>query len=269
MQRQHAAAFAVSFPRFGISAISSAFNSSNSLSRQPQKWNVMDRTRRSFLIVSSTSDVGMGSADTPSADASEASKKKSKTEKIAEMLGQSKESMEDASVKVQEQKRRGNLKKYGLALGTTIVAVSLFFLEKLDPNAGGNLLRFLQANSSPQAVVGMNERPSFVEFSASWCDNCKHMAQSVYELENVYSDRVNFVVVDGDDPINSDIVDRYGVDGIPQFSMVDKNGKVKANLIGRIPKEILVDDLEALIGENTLPFPGLTSEELAKALSQG
>lgn len=189
----------------------------------------------------------------------------SKTEQIAALLGQNKETMTASKNEIMNQTKLDNRKKYGLALASTLIATGLFLEEKFNPNAGVNLLRFMEANSAPLAVVGTNNKPSFVEFGASWCENCKTMARSVFELENEYAGKVNFLIVDGDDPKNADIIERFGVDGIPQFSLVDSSGSVKVNIIGRVPKQVLAQDLDALLQDKPVPFPGISLDALRGA----
>lgn len=185
-----------------------------------------------------------------------------KTEKIAAMLGQSRTQMEEKAERIKMDARKENIRKYSIAVATTIVSTALFLLQKSDPNAGLNLMKFLVQSSAPVEIVGTNGLPTLIEFSATWCENCKVMAPRVFELEKEFVGRVNFVVVDGDDPSRQEMVDRFGVDGVPQFSMVGKDGSVKGNLVGMVPKAALASDLEALLHDVALPFPGLSLDEL-------
>lgn len=184
--------------------------------------------------------------------------KKSKTEEMVELLGQNKEELENKTAESKATVAADNRKKYGLALASTVISTLLFVSQKLDPTAGINLMHFLTSTSAPVELIGQNGKPTMIEFSATWCENCKYMARRVFELENEYVGKVNFVVIDGEDPARQEIVDRYGVDAIPQFSMVSRDGKVRANLIGLVPKQALASDLEALLNGDTLPFRGLS-----------
>lgn len=187
---------------------------------------------------------------------------KSKTEEIAALLGQSKEEMEQKGSEIKKQVAAENRRKYGLALASTVISTALFFNTYLDPNSNINLMKYLTSTSTPVEVVGQNGKPTMIEFSATWCENCKYMARRVFELENEYSGRINFIVVDGEDPAIQDIVDKYGVDAIPQFSMISKSGEVQTNLVGLVPKSVLASDLDALLKEETLPFEGLSLAQL-------
>lgn len=190
-------------------------------------------------------------------------RKMSRTEEIAAKLGKSKESMKAQQEKVYEEARMSNMKKYGLALLSFAVALTAVLAEKFDPNTGSTLLRYLQSHSAPIEVVG-NGTPTVVEFSAMWCENCKLMARSIFDLENEYLSRVNFVVLDADNPENQKAVDEYAVDGIPQLSLMDGNGNNLGNFVGLMPKTILADNLEAILNGKELPHSGFSAADFER-----
>lgn len=186
----------------------------------------------------------------------------SKSAQMAALLGQDTSELEKKGEQVKLNFRNDNRRKYGIVVATVVVTTVFFFLQKADVSSGLNLMTVLKQSSDPIEVVGTNGNPTMIEFSASWCENCKAMAPRVFDLEKQFAGRVNFIVVDGEDPARQQIVDEYGVDGIPQFSMVGIDGKVKGNLIGMVPKEILNSNLNALLHDEALPFPGLSLDEL-------
>lgn len=188
-------------------------------------------------------------------------KKLSRTEEVAAKLGKSRESLKTQQEQVFEEERLSNLKKYGLAFLSVFLAVTSVLIEKFDPNAGLTLLRYLQNNSAPIEVVG-NGTPAVIEFSAAWCENCKLMAKGIFDLENEYLSRVNFVILDADDPKNQEMADEYGVDGIPQLTLLDGDGKNLGSFVGRVPKEILSDNLNAILAGQELPHAGFSSNDI-------
>lgn len=188
-------------------------------------------------------------------------RKLSRTEEVAAKLGKSRESLTAQQEQVFEEARLSNVKKYGLAFLSVFLAVTSVLIEKFDPNAGVTLLRYLQNNSAPIEVVG-NGTPAVVEFSAAWCENCKLMAKGIFDLENEYLSRVNFVVLDADDPKNQGVADEYGVDGIPQLTLLDGDGKNLGSFVGRVPKTILSDNLNAILAGQKLPHPGFSSNDI-------
>lgn len=87
-------------------------------------------------------------------------------------------------------------------------------------------------------------------------------------LEFQYGKDVNFVSIDGSDPKNgtfcwilililshfsctmcsaAKLVQSFGVDGIPHLAFLAKNAEVKTTLVGAVPKQLLVADIDALI----------------------
>lgn len=189
-------------------------------------------------------------------------RKLSKSEEMAALLGQDVGELKRKAEKQKQDLWREKRGRILMALASMGIAGFIFWLRKNDPDASLNLMKFLAETSAPVEVVGTNGKPTFVEFSATWCTNCKVMSKRVFELEQEYGDRVNFVVVDGDDPSRSEMVEKFGVDGVPQFSMVSTEGEVRGNLIGLVPKEALQKDLDALINGEGLPFPGVSLQEL-------
>lgn len=182
----------------------------------------------------------------------------SRTEEIAKLMGRSKESLQKSQDKVYKDARELKLKRYSFAAGAIFVGFAAFLVQKLDPNSGLNLLNFLITNSQPPSIIGTNERPTMVEFSARWCEECKLMSRKVFDLENKFDRKVNFVVIDVDQAGNEELVEKFKVDGVPQFSMLTKDGVLKGKLIGKLPQEILLTDLESLVKGEELPFPGLS-----------
>lgn len=209
-----------------------------------------------------STDEATNKTEIKQASTESSTRKKSKSEEIAELLGQDTNELKSKAKQQRKELEIDQRTRYALAALSLIISGSLFAAQKLNPSSSLNLMRFLTESSAPVEVVGTNGRPSMIEFSATWCENCKVMARRVFELENEYGGRVNFVVVDGDDPGKQDIVERYGVDGVPQFSMVGSDGAVKGNLIGLVPKGALISDLEALLKKDELPFPGIPLDEL-------
>lgn len=67
-----------------------------------------------------------------------------------------------------------------------------------------------------------------VEFSTTWCGDCKRIAPDIPEIVNSFSDTFEFAEIDADD--EQDIAAQYNVKGIPTF-IVFEDGKE----VGRLP----------------------------------
>ena len=79
------------------------------------------------------------------------------------------------------------------------------------------------------------------------CENCRYMAQTLFQIEESYKDKVNFVMVNGDDPNNWPLIEALGVDAIPHMALLESDGTVDTALIGSIPKEWLSKDIDVLL----------------------
>lgn len=192
----------------------------------------------------------------------------SKTEELALKLGQTKETMEERQTTILRESKLTNRRKIANVTICTLIAVTLFLSEKLNPNSGANLLRYLEDSSVDASVMGTNGQPTLVEFGAPWCQTCQDMAKHVFALRNEFDNRVNFVIVDGDDAKYADLLDQFEVDGLPQFSFVDGNGKDVGDFIGFVPEYVLRENIEALLqGKSSLPHQGISIKLLEQELA--
>lgn len=73
------------------------------------------------------------------------------------------------------------------------------------------------------------------------------MAPTFFQLEESYKDKVNFVMVNGDDPNNWPLIEALGVDAIPHMALIESDGTVDTALIGAVPKEWLSTDIDVLL----------------------
>ncbi len=84
------------------------------------------------------------------------------------------------------------------------------------------------------------EKPTLVDFWASWCAPCRAIAPVVEELAQQYSGNVQFLKLNVDE--NQETPVRYGVRGIPTLILF-KGGQVLDQVVGAVPKK----DLENLV----------------------
>lgn len=65
---------------------------------------------------------------------------------------------------------------------------------------------------------------------------------------------MNFVMLNVDNTKWEQELDEFGVEGIPHFAFLDRNGNEEGNVVGRLPKQYLLENVEALArGEDSLP----------------
>eukprot|EP00638_Chattonella_subsalsa_P006890 CAMPEP_0117765752 /NCGR_PEP_ID=MMETSP0947-20121206/20348_1 /TAXON_ID=44440 /ORGANISM="Chattonella subsalsa, Strain CCMP2191" /LENGTH=186 /DNA_ID=CAMNT_0005588565 /DNA_START=310 /DNA_END=870 /DNA_ORIENTATION=+ len=147
------------------------------------------------------------------------------------------------------------------AVSSALAAIALFAFQKLNPPEPLQLLRTMSMESTSLQVALDNGRPTVVDFYADWCENCIAMAPTMRKIEKEYQGRVNFVVVDGGDSRNYDLVGKFRVDGIPHLAFINTQGEVETALIGMVPKQILEVELDALLAEKPVPWVGYDAFE--------
>ncbi|XP_078436757.1 thioredoxin superfamily protein [Wolffia australiana] len=156
-----------------------------------------------------------------------------------------------------------------VALVSTVAAFSLFFSSRLD---FGVSLKDLAANAVPYEVALSNGRPTVVEFYADWCEVCRELAPVVYNVEEQYRGQVNFVMLNVDNTKWEQELDEFGVEGIPHFAFLDKEGNEEGNVVGRLPKKYFLENVAALAkGEPSIPHTravGVFSNAQARKVHQ-
>ena len=84
-----------------------------------------------------------------------------------------------------------------------------------------------------------------IDFWATWCGPCRAIAPIVDELATEYQGKVKVGKMDVDR--NSATPMRYGVRGIPTL-LVFKDGQVKEQIVGYVPKEQIQKALDKHVG---------------------
>ncbi|CAN4103979.1 unnamed protein product [Withania somnifera] len=139
-----------------------------------------------------------------------------------------------------------------VALVSVFAALGLFSLQRLDL---GVSLKDIVAEALPYEEALSNGKPTVVEFYADWCEVCRELAPDVYKVEQQYKDRVNFVMLNVDNTKWEQELDQFGVEGIPHFAFLDKDGNEEGNVVGRLPKQYLLENVDALArGKETIPY---------------
>ena len=129
----------------------------------------------------------------------------------------------------------------GLAAG---LGAGLFVAARVATT--GPSLAQLAATAVPYAEARGNGRPTVVEFYADWCEVCNEMAPEAGALRREYGDRLNFVMLNIDNPKWAEELQAFDIDGIPHFEFLDAAGQSRGSIIGKLPAEVLEADAAAL-----------------------
>ncbi len=99
-------------------------------------------------------------------------------------------------------------------------------------------------NSNFDVAVLESDKPSLVDFWATWCGPCRMIAPSIDELNIEFEGQAVIGKVDVDN--NQEIAAKYGVRNIPTL-LFFKGGVVVDKVVGVVPKEQLKEKLLALM----------------------
>ena len=143
-----------------------------------------------------------------------------------------------------------------------VVACLLPALATSPLLAGYAALKETAVNAVPYEAAIADSKPLMVEFYADWCSVCRGMAPTIARLHEEYGDRINFVMLDIDDPRWEDEIERFGVPGVPFYAflgsvdgrtelldsaLVIGERQVVRTLVGRHPTVVMTSAIESLM----------------------
>ena len=150
-----------------------------------------------------------------------------------------------------EQILKTNLKTI-LILIISIVIISLFLFRNFFFKSTYLLKSFGELSIDPE-IAFTNNKPTFLEFYAEWCEVCKEMAPKVSDFKDEYEKDINFVFLNVDNQKWDYYIRKFDVNGIPQVNLFDEKGNLISTLIGK-QKEIKIkeslDNLKSEINSN-------------------
>ena len=120
----------------------------------------------------------------------------------------------------------------------SILIVCMILLKNLFFQSTYLLKSFGELSIDPE-IAFKNNKPTFLEFYAEWCEVCKEMAPKVSALKNEYEKEINFVFLNVDNPKWDNYIRKYEVNGIPQVNLFDKKGNLISTFIGK-QKEVTI-----------------------------
>ncbi len=139
------------------------------------------------------------------------------------------------TLKVQSESREPILKtnlKIMLVLIISIVIISMLLFKNLFFKATYLLKSFGELSVDPE-IAFTNNKPTFLEFYAEWCEVCKEMAPQVSAFKDEYEKDINFVFLNVDNQKWANYIQKFSVNGIPQVNLFDEKGNLISTFIGK------------------------------------
>ena len=130
-----------------------------------------------------------------------------------------------------EQLLNTNLKVI-IVLLITVLIISLVLFRNLFFKSTYLIKSFGELSIEPELAF-KNNKPTFLEFYAEWCEVCKEMAPEVSALKEKYEKDVNFVFLNVDNQKWGNYIQKFGVNGIPQVNLFDRESNLKSTFIGK------------------------------------
>ena len=140
-----------------------------------------------------------------------------------------------------------NIQMAIIILFLAVVLISLLFFKNNFFKSTLILKSFGKLSVDPEIALS-NDKPTFLEFYAEWCEICKEMAQEVSALKEDYGKDINFVFLNVDNPKWERYIRKYDVNGIPQVNLIDNTGNIISTFIGRQEQKTLIESIENLHG---------------------
>ncbi|MDA9738316.1 thioredoxin domain-containing protein [Prochlorococcus sp. AH-736-L17] len=160
----------------------------------------------------------------------------------------------------QEQILKKNLKTIIISI-ISIVIISLLLFKNFFFKSTYLLKSFGETSVDPEIAL-TNNKPTFVEFYAEWCEVCKEMAPQVSALKDEYEKDINFVFLNVDNQKWGNYIQKFAVNGIPQVNLFDKKGNLISTFIGKQDEIKLKDSINNLKKEEK-PYEEIINAEFS------
>ena len=108
------------------------------------------------------------------------------------------------------------------------------------------LLKSFGELSLDPEIAFTNDKPTFLEFYAEWCEVCKEMAPKVSALKEEYEKEINFVFLNVDNQKWENYIQKLEVNGIPQVNLFDRKGDLKYTFIGKQEESTIKESIANL-----------------------
>ena len=143
------------------------------------------------------------------------------------------------------------------------IAIILLILSRNFFFKSTYLLKSFGELSVAPEIAFTNNKPTFLEFYAEWCEVCKAMAPQVSALKEEYEKDINFVFLNVDNQKWVKYIEKFAVNGIPQVNLFDKNGNLTSTFIGKQDEIKIRESINNLEKEDK-PYEEIINSEFSK-----
>ena len=126
-----------------------------------------------------------------------------------------------------------------------VIIICLILFRNLFFQSTYLLKNFGELSVNPE-IAFKNNKATFLEFYAEWCEVCKEMAPKISALKEEYEKDINFVFLNVDNQKWYNYIRKFDVNGIPQINLFDKQGNLISTLIGKQEEITIKDSIEQL-----------------------
>ena len=160
----------------------------------------------------------------------------------------------------QDQILKANLKIIIILIISIVIASLILFRNFLFKST--YLLKSFGELSVDPEIAFTNNKPTFLEFYAEWCEVCKEMAPQVSALKDEYEKDINFVFLNVDNQKWGSYIQKFAVNGIPQVNLFDKKGNLISTFIGKQDEIKIRESIENLEKEEK-PYKEIINAEFS------
>ena len=151
--------------------------------------------------------------------------------------------------------------KIMLVLIISIVIISMLLFKNIFFKSTYLLKSFGELSVDPE-IAFTNNKPTFLEFYAEWCEVCKEMAPQVSAFKDEYEKDINFVFLNVDNQKWGNYIQKFAVNGIPQVNLFDKKGNLISTFIGK-QDEIKIRESINNLEKEEKPFEEIINAEFS------
>ena len=142
-----------------------------------------------------------------------------------------------------------------------IVIMALFLLRNFTFKST-HLLKSFGELSVDTEIAFTNNKPTFLEFYAEWCEVCREMAPQFSAFKDEYEKDINFVFLNVDNQKWGNYIQKFAVNGIPQVNLFDKKGNLISTFIGKQDEIIIKKSINNLEKEDK-PYEEIINSEFS------